>query len=136
MLIICTLLETLLLKQRCLQKKALFCVEMVLHYSNVCTSTLAFALAAAYPNPFRNSIKIAFDVPSARGGTEQQISINVYDFKGSIVQKLVNSKYAAGHYTVNWDGTGEHCALLSSSMYIVQMKADNYSKKLKLFRLK
>jgi endo-1,4-beta-xylanase len=96
----------------------------------------AFALAAAYPNPFRNNIKIAFDVPLARGGAEQQVSINVYDLKGSIVRKLVNSKYAAGRYTVNWDGTGEHCAPLSSSMYIVQMKADNYSKKLKLFRLK
>jgi flagellar hook assembly protein FlgD len=52
------------------------------------------------------------------------------------VRKLVNNKYAAGCHTITWDGAGEHATALSSSMYIIQMKADKFSQKMKLFRLK
>jgi flagellar hook assembly protein FlgD len=91
-----------------------------------------FALANAYPNPFRNTVRIAFDVASINGRDMQNVEINVYDVRGSLVRQVVKGQYKTGHYTVAWDGN-DH---LGSNMYIVEMKADQFSQKMKLFRVK
>jgi hypothetical protein len=91
-----------------------------------------FALANAYPNPFRGTVRIAFDVASINGKDMQNVEINVYDVRGSLVHQIVKGQYKTGHYTVAWDGS-DH---LGSNMYIVEMKADQFSQKTKLFRVK
>jgi flagellar hook assembly protein FlgD len=95
-----------------------------------------FALANAYPNPFRGHIRIFFDVPMINGKMLQDVGINVYNAKGNLVRQLAKGKYEAGHYTVTWDGAGDNDAALGSSMYIIQMKAFDFDKKLKLFRIR
>jgi len=94
-----------------------------------------FDLTNAYPNPFRGSVKIAFDVPTIAGVAEHSLEINVYDLKGSLVKQLANGKYQAGHYTVAWASSEGHEAATGSSVYIVRMKAANFDKRLKLFRI-
>ena len=91
-----------------------------------------FALANAYPNPFRGNVRIAFDVASINGKDLQNVEINVFDVRGVLVQQIVKGMYKAGHYTVAWDGN-DH---LGSNMYIIQMKAEEFSQKIKLFRVK
>ena len=93
---------------------------------------MKFALANAYPNPFRGNVRIAFDVASINGKDLQNVEINVFDVRGVLVQQIVKGMYKAGHYTVAWDGN-DH---LGSNMYIIQMKAEEFSQKIKLFRVK
>jgi len=95
----------------------------------------AFDLTQAYPNPFRGSVKISFDVPTIAGASQQAIEINVYDLKGSLVKQLASGKYQAGHYTVAWNCSEGREASMGSSVYIVRMKATNFDKRLKLLRV-
>jgi hypothetical protein len=94
-----------------------------------------FDLTQAYPNPFRSSVKISFDVPTIAGTSQQAIEINVYDLKGSLVKQLASGRYQAGHYTVAWNCTDGRQASAGSSVYIVRMKATNFDKRLKLLRV-
>ncbi len=52
-----------------------------------------FDLTRAYPNPFRGSVKIAFDVPTIGGVTQHAIELAVYDLKGSLVKQLASGLY-------------------------------------------
>lgn len=57
--------------------------------------------------------------------------------KGSLVHQLLGgSNYAAGHYVVSWSGELWGNAMVGSSMYVIQMKAANFDKRLKLFRIR
>jgi hypothetical protein len=97
-----------------------------------------FALSKAYPNPFRagRSLKIAFDVPMIAGTAEHAVEINIYDIKGSLVQRLAHSSYKAGHYCVSWNGAADNDGKLSSNVYIIQMRARNFDQKIKVFRIR
>jgi hypothetical protein len=94
-----------------------------------------FDLTRVYPNPFRRAAKIAFDVPAIAGVSEHLIEINIYNLKGSLVKQLASGKYQAGHYTVAWNCSEGYEAATGSSVYIVRMKAANFDKRLKLFRI-
>ena len=54
-----------------------------------------FNLSEAYPNPFRGTVHIAFDVPMINGIAEQNIAINIYDLKGRLVEQLAKGMYSA-----------------------------------------
>ena len=62
-----------------------------------------FDLTRAYPNPFRGSVKIAFDVPTIGGVSQHAIELAVYDLKGSLVKQLASGLYRAGHYSLAWN---------------------------------
>jgi flagellar hook assembly protein FlgD len=94
-----------------------------------------FDLTQAYPNPFRGSVKISFDVPTIADASQQAIEINVYDLKGSLVKQLASGKYQAGRYSVAWNCTDGREVSIGSSIYIVRMKANNFDKRLKLLRV-
>ncbi len=96
----------------------------------------SFNLPRVCPNPFRGSVKIAFDVPTIAGVSQHAIEINVYDLKGSLVKQIANGIYQAGHYALTWNCSGDREAAVGSSVYIVRMKAANFDKRLKLIRLR
>jgi hypothetical protein len=90
------------------------------------------ALANAYPNPFRGNVRIAFDVATITGREMANVEINVYDVRGVLVRQLAKGLYKTGRYSVTWDGS-DH---IGSNMYIVMMKTENFSQKMKLFKVK
>jgi hypothetical protein len=90
------------------------------------------ALASVSPNPFRGNVRIGFDVATVNGKDMQNVEINVYDVRGVLVRQLAKGLYKTGHYSVMWDGS-DH---IGSNMYIVTMKTDNFSQKMKLFKVK
>ena len=90
------------------------------------------ALASAYPNPFRGNVRIGFDVATVNGKDMQNVEINVYDVRGSLIRQLAKGLYKTGRYSVTWDGSDN----IGSNMYIVMMKADNFSQKIKLYKVK
>jgi len=89
-------------------------------------------LASVSPNPFRGNVRIGFDVATVNGKDMQNVEINVYDVRGVLVRQLAKGLYKTGRYSVMWDGS-DH---IGSNMYIVTMKTDNFSQKMKLFKVK
>jgi len=68
-----------------------------------------------YPNPFRGSTTIEFELPDRR-----PVQLTVYDLLGRKVETLVNGERTAGRHEVTWDG-GERS--LSSGVYFLRLKA-------------
>ena len=59
-----------------------------------------FDLSAAFPNPFRGCVHVAFDVPSI-GEMPQAVSIGIYNLQGVLVHRLVSGIYKPGRYAVS-----------------------------------
>ncbi len=118
--------------------------EPVYSAKTVLTATLAvpagrlisaFNLSHAYPNPFKGSVNIAFDVPTIAGVSRHAVQIAIFDMKGSLVKQLAKGIYQAGHYEMPWNCNEGREGVSGSSMYIVRMKAANFEKRLKLVRV-
>ena len=55
--------------------------------------------------------------------------------KGVLVHQLAHGMYAAGHYEVSWTGESSGSSMVGSSVYVIQMKANNFDKRLKLVKI-
>ena len=85
-----------------------------------------YALHANYPNPFNPTTLLPFDVPQ-----QSQVDIIVYNVMGQEVSRPVSGKYAAGRYQVTFDA-----GALPSGVYLVKMKAGNFTSVGKMMLLK
>ncbi len=86
-----------------------------------------FRLSQNFPNPFNPSTGIQYSI-SQPG----RVTLKVYDMLGREAASLVDEYQAAGHYSVNFDGTG-----LSTGVYIYQLKmSGNFSQTKKMLLLK
>src|SRR3989339_500251 len=99
-------------------------------------SITKFALEDAYPNPFGGQVQILFDVPALGGLDRQNIDVAVYDVRGRLVHQVAKGRYKASRYRTYWKGQDDKGAALGCGIYIIRMKARNFSKNLKLVRLK
>ncbi len=112
---------------------------------SIITATLAvpaqemqssFSAPRAYPNPFRGSVSISFEVPALSGAASQDVEIGVYDMRGNLVQRLAKGKYAAGSYAVSWNGRAAGSDVAGSGIYLVRVKANGVEKQMKLIEIK
>jgi hypothetical protein len=90
------------------------------------------ALSNAYPNPFRGTVRIAFDVAAINNKDMQNVEVTIYDLRGTQVCQLVRGIYKTGRYSVIWDSRGN----TGSNVYIVMMKTENFTQRMKLFKVK
>jgi flagellar hook assembly protein FlgD len=67
-------------------------------------------------NPFNPSTNINFVVEKAG-----PVELAVFDILGRQVADLVNSNYAAGNYSVQWNATSNMGAAFPSGSYFVQL---------------
>ncbi len=95
-------------------------------YGDVVILPENFDLKPAFPNPFNPVTHISFDIP-----VDSKIDISIFDIKGRYVTSLTSDWYQAGEHTLMWDAEME-----SSGVYLIQMKAGNYSKTNKVVLLK
>ncbi|MBI5058743.1 T9SS type A sorting domain-containing protein [candidate division KSB1 bacterium] len=86
----------------------------------------AYALHAAYPNPFNLQTTLRYDLPRAA-----EVSIVVYDMLGREVQRLVEGTEEAGSRRVTWDASG-----LSSGIYFVRMSTEEFVEARKIHLIK
>jgi len=77
-----------------------------------------FSLDRVYPNPFNPIINIEFSSPGNFG----HINIRIFDISGKLVSRLSDKPYKAGKYTLQWHASDD----ISSGMYFIEFKADNY----------
>jgi flagellar hook assembly protein FlgD len=96
----------------------------------------SFSAPRAYPNPFRGSVSISFEVPALSGAASQDVEIGVYDMRGNLVQRLAKGKYAAGSYAVSWNGRAAGSDVAGSGIYLVRVKANGVEKQMKLIEIK
>ncbi|MEP0545295.1 MAG: YCF48-related protein [Rhodothermales bacterium] len=75
---------------------------------------LAFALEAAYPNPFREATTFGVALPAPA-----DVELTVYDVLGRRVARLLSGLQPAGHHEVRWDAAG-----LPSGTYLVRLSTD------------
>lgn len=76
-----------------------------------------FSLNQNYPNPFNPITKINFQIPIS-----SFVTLKIFDLSGHEISSLVNSYYAAGVNSINFDGSG-----LSSGIYFYQLQAGQFS---------
>lgn len=79
-----------------------------------------FALHRNYPNPFNPRTSIPYDL--AEGG---DVILRIYNLLGQEVRTLVRERQAPGRYTVQWSGTDNRGAPVSSGVYFYQVIVAN-----------
>ncbi len=77
-----------------------------------------FILISNYPNPFNAGTKIEFSLEEAR-----DIRLVVRNISGQEVAMLHEGYLPAGNQTFSWDGYGDNTAVLSSGIYLLQLRA-------------
>ena len=76
-----------------------------------------FGLAQNYPNPFRNSTVIAFDLPE-----DVFVRLAVYDALGRLVRVLEDGPRAAGGHEIVFDAAG-----LASGVYVYRLETNAFT---------
>jgi hypothetical protein len=85
-----------------------------------------YALMQNYPNPFNPTTIIRYQLPTA-----SVVQLEVFDVLGKKVASLVNSKQAAGDYSVLFDASN-----LSSGVYFYRLQAGNFVQTKKMLFIK
>ena len=80
-----------------------------------------FGLSQNYPNPFNPKTTINYQLPE-----DSKVSIRIYNLLGKEIKELVNDFKQAGYHDVIWDGKDFQENNVSSGIYIIQIRADNY----------
>ena len=86
-----------------------------------------FGLAQNYPNPFNSSTTFKFQIAQ-----ESNVNITIYSITGQKIKTIESRSMQPGYYTVNWQGTNEYGAKVSSGVYLARMQAGRFSKNVRL----
>lgn len=83
----------------------------------------SFQLHQNYPNPFNPSTSIQFSLPQT-----EKVHLAIYDLRGRLIRTLVDHElYAAGSYSLQWDGRDNQGGVLATGVYFTKMRAGKYS---------
>jgi len=85
-----------------------------------------FALHANYPNPFNPSTNISFAVPE-----RSDVSIQIFDVNGRLVETLASGILAAGNHSLKWNAID-----LASGIYFYRLEAGSFVETRKMLLLK
>ena len=75
-----------------------------------------WALQAAYPNPFNPRATIGYSLPE-----QSQVTLRVYDVRGSLVATLVDGPVEAGDHAVVWNGRNDSGSGVASGVYFARI---------------
>jgi len=90
-----------------------------------------YELHQNYPNPFNSETIITYQLPEAG-----KVDIAIYNFLGQKVRTLVNNNMNAGYHQIKWNGRNDRGSSVASGIYIVKIKANNYTKTRKAIYLR
>lgn len=80
----------------------------------------SFNLIKNYPNPFNHETMIQY-----RLNRKANVIVSVLNVQGKTIRELFNSEQKHGDYTLHWDGKNQNGLVVSSGIYLVQVKADS-----------
>ena len=81
-----------------------------------------FSLEQNYPNPFNPRTTITFHLPKS-----VQTIISIYNMMGKKIRTLLDRKMTAGSHSIVWNGKDNQGHLVGSGVYLLHMKAGDYS---------
>jgi len=81
-----------------------------------------FSHLHCYPNPFSEKIVIEFELPST-----SEISLKIFDIKGSLARTFFNGTKSEGIYRTTWDGKDSRNEKLPSGVYFYRLKTENHT---------
>ncbi len=99
--------------------------------NGVSLTPLEYALEQNYPNPFNPTTTIRYSLKQ-----QSSVQVELFNVLGQRIRTLVHDQQPAGVYRVTWDGTDDAGVQVSSGMYIVRVRAREFtaSKKVMLLR--
>ena len=90
-----------------------------------------FSVLQNYPNRFNPETEIHFQLPAA-----SQVLVRIFNTLGQEIRILTDREYEAGFHSLRWDSKDNNGNLVSSGIYLYQLKAGTFSliKKMSLIR--
>lgn len=91
----------------------------------------ATVLFQNYPNPFKPSTTIAFEL-----NTGGNVSLSIHDVNGRLIRTLRSGPFSAGVHRAEWNGSNEAGEAVASGVYFYRLKTGTYTstKKMVLVR--
>lgn len=86
---------------------------------------------SSFPNPFNAETTIKFSLQA-----EQELTLNIYNTRGQLVNTLISAELAKGDHFVVWDGTDNNGTQVSSGVYFCSLITKERNKTVKLMLLK
>ncbi len=81
----------------------------------------SFVLRQNYPNPFNPSTTIQFEL-----FRRTKLSLTIFNGLGQQVKTLLSGTLPSGTHTIEWDGTDDRGALVTSGIYYYQLHSDAF----------
>ena len=95
------------------------------------TAPVMEMLSQNYPNPFNPTTTISYTIQSAGN-----VTVDVYNTKGQVVNTLLNETQAAGTHNVVWNGTDSRGDGLTSGVYFYKIRSGKFTSTKKMILLK
>jgi len=90
-----------------------------------------FKLSQNYPNPFNPETTILFSIPE-----ESKVELAIYNVLGQKIRDLIHQNYQTGEHTVKWNGRDDTNKIVNSGIYLLKIKAGEYTDILKMTFMK
>jgi len=84
-----------------------------------------------YPNPFTFNTTISYHVIK-----EENVSINIYNLQGQLVDILVDEHLNEGTHTINWNANDQNGNLVTDGTYLIKLQTDDTIITEKIFLVK
>jgi len=97
-------------------------------------TTDQYSLHANYPNPFNQGTTIIFDIPNRN--TAAHVELAIYNVSGELVRSLATGPVAGGSHRIVWEGDNEKGELVSSGMYFLRLKSDQFLQTQKMIMMR
>jgi hypothetical protein len=81
--------------------------------------TLAFAVRAPQPSPFRAVTAIGFDLPGGRAAWPT--TVRIFNLAGKLVRTAIAADLVPGPHTAAWDGRDERGLLQPAGVYFIEV---------------
>ncbi|MFO7896816.1 MAG: T9SS type A sorting domain-containing protein, partial [Candidatus Cloacimonadales bacterium] len=105
--------------------------DVINNSDNNAVAPVLGTLAQNYPNPFNPTTTISYDLQTAG-----DVTLEVYNTKGQLINTLVDESQTAGTHSVVWDGTSTRGDELSSGVYFYKIKSGKFTSTKKMILLK
>jgi len=87
-----------------------------------------YKLDQNYPNPFNTSTSIHFEL-----GKPSVVNVTIYDLKGDEIRTLIADKQMLpGGYNVSWNGRNQSNQPVSSGVYLLKFRVDQFTEVMKM----
>lgn len=92
---------------------------------------MTYSLRQNYPNPFNPVTHISYDILEATN-----VTIQIYDLLGQIVNTLVNERKEPGVYVTRWNGLDQSGSKVANGVYIYRLATERFTETRKMLLLK